>query len=306
MKQWLQNAEAAEALAVDVRTIKRWMQSAATQAALLAVQHGKQWRIPRPDNLDVWEFETRARLKNLGLTVKEAWERRLERIGKQCGRYHLESCRLWLAASAKAAEQEDISQDARDQILTLWRAANEILDPLPRHKMEVDKLREDFLAALKSRGLQTQEIDAVMSRWPEQRHFERVRAAHTLDALETIRRALDYTQAVCELKQAGAKPTEQNLRVLLHSDITAHINNTRQELLPCVIDFRQPQDGLKRHTARKRHPKNGATQKEIVAAVYGIRDSLPGVDDKPSGKMTPKRGSQADMKGSKAPQRRRL
>jgi hypothetical protein len=296
MKRWLQNAEAAEALAVDVRTIKRWMRSAATQAALLAVQHGKQWRIPRPNNLDVWEFETRARLKTLGLTVKDAWERRLEQIGKECGRYYLESCRLWLAASAKAAEQEDISQEARDQILMLWQAANEILTPLPRHEMEVDKLRVDFLAALKSRGLRTQEIEAVMSRWPDERHFKLVRSAHTLDALETIRRALDYTQAVCELKRAQKKPTEQNLRALLHADITAHINDTREKLPSGVIDFRQPQDGLKRHTARKRYRKNSANQKKIVAAVYGIRDSLPGAGEKPSGKMTPKRGSRADMK----------
>src|SRR2546427_12046528 len=109
--KWLTNAEAAEALAVDARTIKRWMRCRAKRDALLAIRHGKQWRIPRPDNLILWDMETRDRLEKLGIQLKEPWERELEQHGKEYDRYRLESYRLWLAAYLKVLERDRVTPE---------------------------------------------------------------------------------------------------------------------------------------------------------------------------------------------------
>jgi hypothetical protein len=205
----------------------------------------------------------------------------------QFQRGYLESCRLWLAAYAKILKRNSVTQNAREQVLLLWHVANDLLSSMPGGT-RIDKLKANFPAALASRGLHCAQIGAVMQRWPNEKHFSGVRAAKKMTEIEAIRRKLDFLQAVRELKRTGRKITETNWRPLLHKDIMTHINDTREKLPPCVIDFRQPQTGLKRYRSRKRHPVKGATQKQIVAVVCEIREAVPGAEELPSGKLTPK------------------
>ena len=327
---FLKHAEAAGALAVDVRTIERWLARQETREALGAVRQGKRWCIPRPESLFAWESQTRERLKKLGICPPKAWERELEQLDKECDRYLLESYRLWLAAYMKVLGRGSITQEARDAILLLWQVACELLGPLPRHEMEVDKLKRQFPARLLARRFDKVlaatrfcsakepvifrliiavllDVHAVMRYWPGEKHFKHVRAAYTLDKLEEIRGSVDFQQAVRELEQIGQKPTAENVRPLLHKDFLAHINDTREKLPGIVVknptseelqnltlasfcsqnagknwplvtlDFRQPQDGLTLRTFRRRHPLRQQQQRDIVNAVYGVRDSLPGV-----------------------------
>jgi len=315
--RWLKNDEAAEALAVDVRTIKRWMKLPAKREALSAVQHGKQWRIPRPDNLYLWQSQASERLKKLGVHLSPAWKRGLRKAGQKCSRYLIESVRLWLAAYMKALKRGRITQKARDAILLLWQTAGEILDPLPRYEMDVEKLKSKFPDQLRKRGLPEDEVRAVMRHWPGEKHFKKVRAARTRKQLEAIRCTLDYLQAARDLKRAGKKPTADNLRPLHHKDILAHINGTRETLRGIVVqnptpeelrkltlasvcgqiggkkppvvtvDFRQPQGGLRLRTFRNRHPRRQHPQSEIVASVYRISSSLPSAEEKPHTGKTP-------------------
>src|SRR5438552_923951 len=118
--KWLKNSEAAEALAVDVRTIKRWTRDRAKRAAILAVRHGKQWRIQRPSDLRHWVIETRRRLERLGILLGPAWKRNLKRAAKQTSRYLPEVFRLYLAASAKALSRGRITAKAKLGIDLLW------------------------------------------------------------------------------------------------------------------------------------------------------------------------------------------
>jgi hypothetical protein len=340
--QWLKNAEAAELLGVSERTIKDWMTRPEMREALGAVRHGKQCRIPRPDNLDHWSSDTRWRLKKLGIQLKQAWERDLEQIGKRNDRHYLESCRLWVTATMKALEQSDLTANAKDAVILLWQVASEILDPLPRHEMQADRLEPQFRAHLLARPLSEERVNSVMSYWPGKEHFKQVQAAHTLEELETIRRKLDYAQAVRELEQSGQKPTAQLARPLLHKDMMAHISDTREQLPGIVIkprtadelrrvveadvciqmhsanprrttetrdaqgrkhvhiegqganqiiDLRKPQDGLPLRTFRRRHPAKQSPHPEIVAAVYGARDSIPSADEKLRSGKTPVRDS---------------
>ncbi|MGO8926405.1 MAG: helix-turn-helix domain-containing protein [Limisphaerales bacterium] len=318
-RQWLKNAEAAEALAVSERTIKHWMARPETREALGAVRHGKQRRIPRPDKLDHWCNDTRRRLVKLGIQLRPACERALERIGKRNARLYLESCRLWVAATMKALGRRDLTENARDAVILLWQVAHEILDPLPRDEMEVDKLKPQFLKHLRARPLSEERVNSVMSYWPEKEYFKQVCAAHTLKELEAIRRKLDYAQAICKLQQSGQKPTAELARPLVHEDIMAHINDTGEKLpgrvfkpetshdlrriveasvyltnqqrAGMIIDLRKPQDGLPLRTFRRHHPVRKSPHREIVAAVYGAADSIPGADETSRSGKTPVRDS---------------
>ena len=98
MKRWLKNAKAAELLSVSVRTIKNWMKSPRLRKALLAVQHGKQWRIPLPEYETSWAWQASSRLEAAGVNLKSSWEQELRRLSKQCDRFLPESYRLWLDA----------------------------------------------------------------------------------------------------------------------------------------------------------------------------------------------------------------
>ena len=143
-ENWLRNAEAAEVLVVNVRTIKRWMQRQNTREALSAVRHGKQWRIPRPANLLLWESETRRRFEAIGCPLAPVWKAELRNTARRCDRYMTEANRIWLASYAKAMSLGRFDQKARNGILILWQAACEILDPLPRCEMKFERLKPRF------------------------------------------------------------------------------------------------------------------------------------------------------------------
>jgi len=228
--QWLKNAKIAELLRVDVRTIKRWIKTPATRNALGAVRHGQQFRIPRPADEWIWDMETRRHLKEAGIDLKPSWEKGLEKLGKTFARYKLETYRLWLAAYLQVSvKSEGVTQEDITAILFLWQTACKILELLPKGT-EVDKLKSQFPELLQARNFSEDQIRSIMSYWPEQNNFKRVRDAHTLKQLEKIRRGADTTQAIKTCKNLGRKPTAKNQRPLLHKDLMTHINDTREEM----------------------------------------------------------------------------
>jgi len=313
MKQWLSYAQAAALLGVTSRTVKHWTTRPVARDALGVVRHGRQWRIPRPDDETKWEMHTRRRLKSAGVSLKPVWELQLEKLGKQSDRYLVESYRLWLAAYVKALEQGRVTQTARENMLLLWKTACEILDPptpLRRYEMDVKKLKSHFPPKLRERDLP---VKTIMHYWPSERHFRPLRAAHTLADLEKIRRELDFWQAYRDEFRRGRsrEPTVENLCRLLHKDLMTHINDTRdkppdgftivnnpepeemhmmtlasvqdqsQRKLPprILVNFRQPQNGISLRTFRTRYPR--ARRQPIIAKVRRILSTPPGVDDAP-------------------------
>jgi len=320
MKQWLKNAKAAELLIVSERTIKRWMTRPAARGALGAVRYGKQWRIPLLNDGSTWEIHADHRLRTAGVLLKPLWQRDLEKRGKEFARCELESYRLWLAAHSQLLERERITEEDVKAVLLLWQSACEILDSLPKGT-EVDKLKPNFSDQLRARNFSEDRIRFIMSYWPKQKHFKLVRDAHTSEQLEKIRRRVDTAQAVKMCKNLGKKPTAENLRPLLHKDIMKHLNDTWEKLPGIVVknpteeemrhitmasvqdeimgkpptlvtfDLRQPQNGLALRTVRNRHPLKKSPQKEIIAAVYDVQNSIPGVDERPHSGKTPIRDS---------------
>lgn len=316
MNHWLRNGETAELLGIDTRTIKRWVKQPATREALGGIQKGRQFRIPYPADLETWRCEARWRLKNCGIRFEPSWKRDMRRIAQNNSRCYLESCRFWVAAVIKVLAHGSITQADLKAIHLLRRVSTKILAPLPRLEMEADKLKEQFPAQLSERGLSEQEVGGVMRYWPEEEHFEQVRAASTFADLETIWRKLDYWQAVSQLESLGQNPTTKNIGPLIHKDLMAHINDTGEQLPGIVIknpraeelrkitmasvyhsiagrtvplvtlDFRQKQNGLARRTVQKRYPQKQHTQKAIVAGIYQIRATIPGADEKPDTGMT--------------------
>lgn len=311
---FLKNDDAAELLAVDVRTVKRWMQRPDIRSTLGAARHGKQWRIPRSDNLDYWRIDTRRRLKALGIGLTPEWKSDLRKIAKTNARYIIESYRLWLAAYLKVLLRGNISPEDRQGILLLWQTACRCLGEQPRGT-RVDTLKSRFPEKLRGRNFSDQRIAVIMQYWPDESHFNMVRGAHTLEALEAIRRGLDTLEATRALEQNGQKPTAQNLRPLFHRNIMEHINDTREKLTGIVvrprtpkelrhveqvsiyltneqragmvIDLRKPQDGLPLRTFRNRHPLRKSPQRGIIAEVYGVRENIPGPVETPNAGKTP-------------------
>jgi hypothetical protein len=310
--RWLRNIEAAEALGITPRTIKRWVQCPAKRTALGVVRLGNQWRIPRPENLDYWRSDTCWRLKKLGIQLTPGWKRELRKRAKRNKPHLLEARRLWLAACLQqVAKRDGISQKARDGIFLLWQAACEILAQKPRYEMDADKFKSEFPKRFLARGLPEEQVRAVMASWPDSRFFTNVRAVHTFKDVEALRRTIDFWQACHDLKDSsGHIPPGRHISALLHQDISQHINDTRERLpgivvrpktpeelrrvvRACIyltneqragitIDLRQPQDGLPLRTFRNRHPLRKSPQRDIVKEVYDVRDRIPGADEGPS------------------------
>lgn len=69
-----------------------------------------------------------------------------------------------------------------------------------------------------------------------------------------------------------------------------------QNAAPAFVDLRQPQNGLKLRTFRKRHPLKKSTKNEIIVAACGVRGSIPSVDEKQYTGKTPVRGSKLSEK----------
>jgi hypothetical protein len=286
--KWFKNYEAAETLAVSVRTIKGWMRYVTKRKALGAVRNGKQWRIPRPDNIHFWEAETRQRFAALGVQLKSSQDSELEKLGQQNDKYKLESDRVFLALCLKASTQGAVTSQTREAILYLWQAAFSALhgafaNGRGRPSREQQEQCLDIFKAKLSPEL--------LSHWPDDEIFKKVRQARTLKALEKIREGLDYALGVRDVEQTGQKPTAENLRPLLHKDIMQQINDSGEELQLKFIDMREPQNGLPLRTFRKRYPKKQDRQRQIVNEAYGIRETLPGAEESPDTGKTPVRGS---------------
>jgi hypothetical protein len=70
----------------------------------------------------------------------------------------------------------------------------------------------------------------------------------------------------------------------------------------CIaVDTREPQEGIPLRTFRNRHPKGHPQWREIVNAIYGVRQSFPGIEERPFTGKKPKRGasdSEQDTEGA--------
>ena len=245
-ERWLTNKKAAKILGFNMRTIKRWMNDPAKREALGAVRHGKQWRILLPKSFGgnsewAWEMQTDHRLKEIGVHLKNSWEKDFEELGKQSARYHLETYRLWLAAYIKALGHGRVTQKIRVNILLLWQTACRILDlqkSLKRYEMDVEDFKSLFPPQLRERGLS---VKSIMQYWPKKNHFKIFHKIHTKSDFEKMRRKLDFWQAYRDelRRRRGKEPTAENLCPLLHKDLMTHINDTRHQI---------PLDTVKAHT----------------------------------------------------------
>jgi len=126
-ERWLKNAESADLLGVTKRTIKNWMRKESARNALLAVRHGKQWRIPRPLDLGRWEVETRTRLEHAGYNPRKPYEQALEALGRRNEPYWRESKRLYFAAFFKALEKGRVTPGVKQNIDLMWLEAHSVL-----------------------------------------------------------------------------------------------------------------------------------------------------------------------------------
>jgi hypothetical protein len=241
------------------------MRRPATREALLAARHGRQWRIPRPDNVDFWEMETRVRLKAVGICLKQSLEKELERLADENKSYWPEVYRLYLAASAKALRRGRITLKAKKAIDALSHAALDILSTR-KQRFGVDTLKRAFPRHL-------------WRYWPTEEHFKAIQDANTGKAIEAERRRLDFVQAVRILRRRNRTPTAENLCPLLHLDWLAHMNDTGEKLPPSVIDRRQPQLGISLDQFRRRYPVRKQPWRSILAKIYGVLGSIPGAEE---------------------------
>lgn len=274
--RWFAFTEAARPLGVTPRAIKRWMRLPARRQALLAVRHGKQWRIPHPTNVDLWERETRARLHAVGVSLKPAWEPALVRLARKNAPYWVETQRLYLAASAKPLLRGRITPKTKEAIDELCQKALEIL----RHKKQRFGLEEHKRSFPRR----------LWRYWPKPEHFASVCDANTRKSIEKQRRRLDFLRALRAIRRRGKEPTAENLRPLLHLDWLADINDTKEKLPPGTIDFRQPQPGISRREFRRRYPLKKACWRGIIAQVYGVRATIPSSEERQETGLNPKRG----------------
>lgn len=294
----MKNGEAAELLGVNVRTLKRWMGRPDIRKALSAVQHRKQHRIPRPDNLPLWERRTRERLKLLGVHLKDPVARELDEIGQKWNVFLLETYRLYLAAWTKAvrlalATGASIGQETKDRILDLWQLAE---NNLAAQVYRAGRKAQPSEAQIRKRidDLEFELPAALITYWPDKQDWPSDRAARTLKGLEEIREGIDYTQAIYKAKQGERKEMEHTtgefLRLMLHRDIMEQINDTGVKMPQGgVNDMRAPQTGVKLRTFRTRYPrkgKKGLRQAQILAAVYGIQEAPPSAEERQEGRRT--------------------
>jgi hypothetical protein len=143
----------------------------------------------------------------------------------------------------------------------------------------VDKLESQFPDQLRARNLPEDRVRFVMACWPEQNYFKRVRAAHTLKQLEKIRHGADVSQAVKTCKNLGyKKPTAKKLRPLLHKNLNAHINDTRDNLPPSTIKAHTPEElrhAVEADCLRKREQAPSETWKAFIAGNFDVKISVP-------------------------------
>jgi hypothetical protein len=278
MKNCITYSQAADALAVDERTVKRWMRRPDARDALLAARDGARWRIPwpadicweevdgtcrkAPANVFLWEKEARRNLNVIGVYPPDGVERALEQLAKQSELYHPEVRRLYLAACAKALSRGRMTGKTKLGIDLLYHAARKILSE-ERQRFGIETLKHKFPCHLHRY-------------WPRKRDFEWIKDAHTLADIEKQRRRLDFTRAVRQLRRRGKNPTTENLRPLLHKGWLSDFNDTNEKHHPPVGDRRQPQLGLSLYEFRQRYPLSKNPWRNIIGKIYGVLAEVPG------------------------------
>lgn len=301
---WLHHAEAADLLGVEARTIGNWMRRPAIREALGAVRKAGQWRIPRPAQIFLWEYETPVRLKAVGIDVPGRLRAALLKRAKACSPYWAEVHRLYLAASAKALLSVRITRKAKEAIDLLCWAAHAVLKERDQ-RVGVESLKDAVISQLQDRWHVT--IPFSLARyWPADRHFAAIKSARK--RVEEVRQRLDFVQAVrrvYRMRDARGRrlaPTAENLRPFLHVDWSADLNDTKERRLilpdsnePCVApnagltDWRSPQLGISLDQFKRRYPLRSNPWCTIVADVYKKRAMPPGSDDHHSDGKTPTR-----------------
>jgi len=271
---WMTYPEAAGALGVDVRTIKRWMGVEKMRTVLGAVRQGKQWRILRPVSVGAWAARVRE-AQSRTLDWGEQLRRKVLAVAKQKPEQRVECLRLWLACWAKAVKHEDMLAEANEAIALLFEVAWDILQSAPGCKCS--QLKRQFTAELQSRGAPEHIIKRVMGYWPDAAHFARVNNLSP-ERMETIRQGIDYALAQKEAKRLGLKQTNENLCQFLHLNLRLHINDTGEKLPEGCIDRREPQKGLAIRTVKKRHSRKRGEAKRIGGIVNGALTTIPGTE----------------------------
>jgi hypothetical protein len=215
--RWLKYAEIAELLGVTPRTIKLWMRRPGGPQAFLAVRQGSQWRVPCPENLEIWASETRERLIGIGIRLKSD----LQELADQNEPYWPEVHRLYLGAFRKALGVGRVTVLAKDRIDELCRMALELLRSR-KQRTGVAGFKHLFPRRL-------------WRYWPSRSDFEAALSVKSEGEIEKERRNLDFFQAVRQLRRKGQDPTGPNLCRFLHLDWKAHINDTKEKLPPGTI-----------------------------------------------------------------------
>jgi hypothetical protein len=248
---WLTQRAVAAALEVDPRTVKRWLKQPESRRTLRAVRRGRQWRIPRPANVPDWVADVRSELWGVFAGLDEIPDV-----------YSPEAARLHLAAVTKVLRRGRLSAKARAGIAELVSCA---LDVLHRNRLRfgIEKMKAEFPRRL-------------WPLWPSEADFDEVGELHCAKDREQCRQKTDFLQAVRELHHRKISPTADDLRLLLHQDWQADCNDTGEKLPRGVKDFRQPQAGISLREFRRRYPLGRKPWKQIIATIYGHRESLPG------------------------------
>lgn len=272
------------------------MQRPDVREVLSAVRHGKQWRIPRPEQLYLWEYGIPIRLRALGIEVPGRLRAALEKRAKKCEPYWRQVYRLALAAYTKALAIGRLTPKAKEGIDLLCLGAAVVLKAKDQ-RAGIDGLKDAVIRHLKQEW--HVRVPFRLARyWPGERQFQAIRSATTRKQVEALRRKLDFTQAlkyVARLRDARGKqlqPTAQNLCPLLHVDWLAHLNDTREKLPQVPLwDFRSPQPGISLDQFRRRYPLRRQPWCSLIASAYNGNANPPDTKERVSNGKTPVRNS---------------
>jgi hypothetical protein len=325
-ERWLKNAKAAENFGVSARTIKRWMKIPARRKTLGAVRHGKQWRIPLDCEMDTdsspeMEFEKLGRefarykletyrlwlaaylqmsAKSVGVTQEDItailnlWQTACKILDPLPKGTEVDKLKSQFPESLRA---RNFSEERIKSIMSYWpeqRIFNGVRDTLTLRQLEKIRHGADTAQAVKTCKNLGQKPTAENLRPLLHKNF----MEHINDTREELPPNTIKAHKPEDIRRAVEadcwRMSEQNRIEISKSLFTAgNPDEARQaHALPSlpVIDLRQPQDGLALRTFRNRHPRKKSPQKEIIAAVFDIQNSISGVDVKPDTGKTPVRG----------------
>jgi hypothetical protein len=276
LDRWLKQCEAARALHVTPRTIKRWLAQPDRREKLGAERHGKRWRIPRPASVTAWAVEVEYALFGFG-----RFDRALGRIARQSGRlWQKWVARVLLGAMAEAAagtRRKTWSKEGQGALVMLFNhcqaATNE------------DQARASLPKRLKRW-------------WPKQ-----LSPTFTTSSWELERRKSDFIAALGRWRRTSdSPPYAKDLLPLVHRDWIDQINDwgrkaERGELPKGSRDFRRKRRLMALRTFRARYPMRASPWAELRANVFGIEIAPPlmvsqddtGPIGRRSGRLMPRR-----------------